>query len=468
MNNLAKAAYAAWRSAEEISRQHEVVQARAYFDGDKMPIPSVKIMNALGMETADDVKRRMNIIRIIVSAITERLNVFDVEADNSELKAWAWRLWRDNRMAIQQDDVYHNAVNDGEAFVIVDWDAKNARARLTPHPRFTCGAAGGDEFGCKVFYENDDENQPVIRASKRWREELDNGDTRLRLTEYYPDRIEKYEDTGSGLVPLRDAEDVSWPLGWVNAKGEPLGVPVIHFSERSMRPYALDAFGTQDDIVNAVYDLLGSSRYSAFRIFVAMGWYPTTDGKPPAADGSNALGLKPGHVIGNGTKGPGEATFQAIEGASLSPHIDVVREFIFYAATVTDTPMYRFMVSGQIASADTLRQQDEPLIAKCVKRQARFGDAWDDALYMAREIDRTFGGKALPDGDIKVQWETARKIPETERIAAAKEKKLLGVPDEQIWSELGYSDAQIEGFKVMPSYASRQKLTSMGLTSQQG
>jgi hypothetical protein len=496
--NPAELAFAAWQADEEKYRQREVVTARAYYEGALVVWATERIKNLLGLQASADVKMKVNIIRPIVNALVERMAVkgFRVTVPTAEagddegrsdaavaVRAWAERVWKLNAMDIKQDDIAIDTANEGEAFVIVDWDERNTRPRFTPHPRYTdptvsSTQAGdgknpretgeGDGFGCKVFYENDDPNQGVIRASKRWREELGAGKSRLRLTEYYPDRIEKYLVEGPKLTPIRDEGDATWPLSWVDGAGEPLGVPVFHATAPDTRPGAIDAWGVQDAIVQAFIDLLAGNRIAAFRIFKAFGFYPTTDGLDPKADRSNWLNLEPGAIIGTRMKGPNDAAFEPIDGASPAAFLDTLDKLIYYAATTTDTPLSRFQMTGQVASEATQKEYKEPLMARIMRLQARIGAMWSQAFTMALKLERLYGDSSLAENAIfETQWQPLEKrsIEDLGKEAAA--KKASGVPEETIWREVwGYSEEQIAAMKREQSYMQRQAIAQMALGAQ--
>lgn len=496
--NPAELAFAAWQADEEKYRQREVVTARAYFEGALVVYATERIKNLLGLQASADVKLKLNIIRPIVNALVERMAVKgflatvptseagDDEAGSdaaSAARAWAERVWKLNALDIKQDDIAINTANEGEAFVVVDWDDKKRRPRFTPHPRYTdptiaSTQAGdtrnpretgeGDGFGCKVFYENDDPNQDVVRASKRWREELGGGKARLRLTEYYPDRIEKYQVEGPKLTPIKDEGDAAWPLPWVDGAGVPLGVPVFHATAPDMRPGAIDAWGVQDAIVQAFIDLLAGNRIAAFRIFKAFGFYPTTDGLDPKADRSNWLNLEPGAIVGTRSKGPQEAAFEPIDGASPAAFLDTLDKLIYYAATTTDTPLSRFQMTGQVASESTQKEYKEPLLARILRLQARIGAMWSQAFSMALKLERLYGDASLAENaTFEARWQPLEKrsIDDLQKEASA--KKASGVPEEMIWREVwGYSEEQIAGMKQEESYLQRQALVAGALGAQ--
>ncbi len=493
--NPTQLAFAEWQAAEELARQEEVVDARAYYEGAQITMTTDRIRNLLGLSSGAEVNLKLNVIRTVITAITERLAVKKIQAiatteqpgdvevgsDASQaLTAWAERVWRANRLDVKQDDVYTDATSDGESFVIVDWDTTGKYPRMLPHPRYTDTAAGsslsvdsdnirasgvGDGFGCKLFYVNDDPNQPVLRASKRWREELGNGKARMRLTEYYPDRIEKWDVSSGTPVAMQDKGDTAWPIPWVDANGRPLGVPVFVASEPDNRPHAIDAWPVQDAINNAFLDLMAGNRQSSFRIFKAFGWWPTTDGKAPAADRSNWAAIEPGLIIGDPKKGPNDASLEPIDGMSPEAFIKTLNELVQKAASVTDTPMSRFQITGQVAGADTQQEYKEPLYAKVEKRQLRYAQMWVDAFGMALKLERLYGQKDLAEAaEFEIVWKPAKPRQLGELVQEASAKKSSGVPEETIWAEVwGYTQQQIDAMKQTDSYKNRQAMTQASL-----
>ncbi len=497
--NPVQMAFASWQASEELARQREIVDARIYYEGAQLIQTTDRIRALLGLSAGAEVKLKLNIIRTVVTAITERMAVKKVgaiamtpvagddeaaSAATMKLAAWADRTWALNALDVIQDEVYTDAVNEGEGFIVVDWDDTGKRVRMLPHPRYTdtmarpttradgdvlrAGSGYGDGFGVKLFHENGDPNQPVIRASKRWREEMQNGQARLRLTEYYPGRIEKYIVNGAGVMPHQDDGDATWPLPWVDANGQPLGVPVFAATNPDRRPEALDAWPIQDAVNQALLDLMAGNRIAAFRIFKIFGFNLTTDGQQPKADRSNWASIEPGGIYGAPGKSPSEAGFDPIDGMSPEAFLKTLNELIQKAASVTDTPLSRFQITGQVAGADTQAEYKEPLYAKVERRQRRLGAMWVDAFQMALKLERLYGDASLSEqADFDVVWTPAKPRSVTELASEAAAKKASGVPEETIWREVwGYSEEQVKTMKAEESYAQRQALVAGALGAQ--
>ncbi len=471
--NQTELAYLDYLSDVEDARQRAIALARRYHDGDQDVYMTARVRQFLALN--DEVELRMNVCRQVVTAITERLLVagFDTgEAPDATgtkpLARWAWDTWQKNRMDAKQDDVHEGALRDGEYFVIVDWDAETSMARLTQHPRFVSVEAGGDGCGVRMIYPDDDDTQKPLYAVNQWTETIQTmmgTQSRMRRTLYYPDRIERYvynsgwiqyvEDDAAPDPGNGEASEPAWPTPWRYAAGNPLGIPVVHFKNKGMRCEAWDAIPLQDGLNKALIDCLATADVSAFQILFASGWMPTKDGQAPKEDGSNLLEIAPGQIIGS-TKP--EARLTPIEGADISKLIELTQQLVMWLAMITNTPLSRFISTKQVASSDTLKGQDEPLDNKVELRQTLFGNSWEDVMSMARRLENVFGIGGLDETlTFSTLWYRKRSLDELEK------KKKLGVPQEMIWSEMGYSPDQIEQMKAMPQYQAGLALMRMGI-----
>ncbi len=451
-------AFAHWQYEDEVERQREIVKARNYHDGEQPTYLTERAETMLGVtDSGDDFC--LNVTRGVVEAVTERLLVAGFQCTDEASAQWAWATWQTDRVDGKQNEIHETAVRDGEGFVIVDWSTTEQRVRFLPHQRYTDPTVQGTGEGCKATYQNDDPHQPLLFASKRWVESLGSGNARQRLTIYYPDRIEKYVIAGAGVwtpidgVTLAAEGDTAWPLPWVRSDGTPRGIPVIHFRNPGLRQEAYDALPMQNAVNKALIDLLIAGDVTAFRIFVARGFIPTTDGQAPKEDQSNWLILEPGQIVGT-TKNANETAFSAIDGAPLDPLLNLLEKLVLWQAIITRTPVSRYQFSGQVASADTLKQQIESLLAKVDLRQILFGDAWEDALTMARQLQNDFGGGvdgALLDEAAPFQalWKSAEKRDRLQELQGYQiEKDALEVPVETLWAKAGYQPDEIVQMKA--------------------
>lgn len=453
----------------ENERQAEIVRARLYHSGEHPTFLTDRMRQFLAVNDSTT-KFNMNVTRGVVEAVTERLIVSTVTSLDKALAEWAWLTWQANKMSARQFDVYEQAVRDGECFVIVDWDDANARARWTPHPRYVSVDNDGDGFGCIMVYPDNDLNQPPRYAVKIWteqvRDEKDEITYLQRATLYYPERVERYY-YASGWAPLTEPGK-PWPQPWTDGAGEPLGIPVVHFQNTGLRCEAWDAIPLQDGVNKSLIDLLAAADATGFPIYKALGFVPTTDGKPLASDASNALTIEPGTLIGT-TKSKAEADVDVIQPGNLTPLMELTQQLVMWLAVISNTPLSRFVSSKQVAAEGTLKQQSEPLIAKVEKKQELFADAWEACLDISRRLAITFGKQPLdPAADLEVAWKPIEKRAQADLNEEWKAKRESGVPQEQLWSEMGYTREQIETMKAMPETMARMALMQTGLGGANG
>ena len=456
MANLAEHAFAHWEYDEELERQREIVRAREYHEGEQRTLLTPRLREFLNLSyEQDDDDFNLNVTRGVIEAVSERLLVAGFKCPDEASQAFAWQVWQNDRVYSKANEVHENTLVDGESFVIIDVDPVSQSVSFIPHKRYTDAQVDGENEGCKAHYRNGDYNQPLESVSKRWVEWLGNGQARQRLTVYYPDRIEKYEMRGEQFTPIAPdtmaAEgDTVWPLPWMGSDGKPLGIPVAHFRNPQCRPEAADAESMQNAINKTLIDLLAAGDVTAFRIFVAFGFIPTTDGKPLADDGSNAMQIAPGQIVGS-SKSPSDASFNAIDGAPLDSLIGALQQFVYYNAIVTRTPLSRYQFSAQVASADTIKQQNESLLAKIALRHTLFGDAWEDALTIARRLANQFLGAGLDESaQFQIQWQDPQTRDRLQELQALQiEKDSLEVPLAMLWAKAGYRPDEIEEMMSM-------------------
>lgn len=474
-------AYAGWLAEEEKRRQQAVVLARLYYAGEHDVPLTDRQKEFLGFQDSGHERFALNYCKTVVSAVCERMIVkgfspaASTKAVGEAFADWAWQVWQANRMDGLQDRVHQRTVRDGEYFIFVDWDEAEKRPVMVPHPRYTDPQLEGTGFGCKAHYPDGDPDRAMRFASKRWTEtikdERGRRQTRQRMTLYYPERVEKYilttEDMEAGWAPYGEEDGGRWPLPWVDGQGRALGIPVIHFRNNpDLRTELWDAIPVQDALNKTALDILATADATGFRMLVALGFYPTTDGNPPESDGSNYLSVHPGCWLGT-TKPRGEADVFPLEAADLRPMVDLLLEFILDLARVTDTPISRFQPTRQIAAEGTLKQQEEPLLAKVRNRQVSFGNSWEDALYMGRRLANVFGGAGMDEtAQLSALWEPAETRDEKqymEMLAIKRDK--LGVPLMQIWREAGYSQEEIDEMMESDEYQARTAMLRMGMTA---
>ena len=431
----------------QLKHYKSIVIARNYHDGRQNVELTTRLQEFLG-EGFGSVEFRLNLVRSVVTSMSEKLSVDGFDSEDKAKIEWAKATWEANNMDSVQDDVYEAALSESAHYIIVDWPDKNRKyARWIPQQQFTPMEAGGDDSGCFLKYPEDDPHQEPEYGVKYWVEYMEDerGNKVLtqRKTLYYPDKIAKYRRGKRGdWEAYQDEGDEEWPIPWVDSLGDPLGIALIPFYNGQLRPEALDGIPVQDAVNKIMLDLLSTEDMTAYRVFVALGFIPTTDGLELKSDLSNALTIKPGIVIGT-TKSKTEADMKAIEPADLKPITDSLQQLIVWMALVTDTPVTRFITTKLVSSDETLKQQEQPLIAKVENRQKLFGLGFKRCFELSLKLSSEYAPEDTPDSEkpLSLVWRSAKSLKD--RLEELTLKKGLGVPNEQIWTELGYSQDKI-------------------------
>lgn len=436
--------YAAWLAEQELRRQRNMQTVRNYYAGEQSVRLTPRQKQYLGQASGG--RFVDNACREVVDAVVDRLLINGFTSSDAELATWLGELHTSlRRLSVVTAELHKRAVRDGEAFLLVTWDDRGLQ--LTPQHRFIDGQAGGDGNGMQAVYPDGDTSQPMRYAAKRWTGTVVNGkgqtEARPRMTLYFPERVEKYiRETSdeSGWRPYQEPGDAAWPIPWVDRAGAPLGIAATHFRNPDTRSELWDAIPLQDALNKLLIDTLAGADTSGFRLLFAHGFVPTTDGKEPAADGGNLLALAPGSIIS--TKAA-DAGLEAIPPGDLGQLLAAYDRIVVRLATVTRTPISR--LTGQVQAAETLKEQKEPLLAKVRVRQELFGEGWEQVLRLAVGLANAFGGQMLArTAPVEVTWLPAETRDEKAELEALALKQGMGVPEEQLWREMGYTEDEID------------------------
>lgn len=447
--------------SDTLSEQSQILLARAYHNGVQ-PIHLTERQKEF-LDIHSDNQFCLNLIRTVVNAVRDELEVIGFQTsendkDGNTQAKWFWDLWTKNKMDSRQGRNHEAILRDRESFIILDWEADTKVLSMIFHERYISPKANaweglwtglqqetkdvmtGNGQGVFVIYQNDDIDQPMIAAVQQWYEAEKE---RVRRTVYYDDRIERFFFDKTEWVQLEENPKQDW----TTTDGKPIGIPVIHFYNPGMLPEAWDAIPPQDAINKTWVDVLAIGDSAAMPLLVVLGLYPTVDGKEPAEDGSNVWKWGPGEIIGNKNVKAGDGSIDKMEGSDPTPLMNTMKDQVVFLAQITDTPVSRFLTTGQIASAETLKEQEQGLKKKAKNKRVVFGDAYEQVMFMARRIFNALGGGKMDETvSISTVWKDVSSADEILQETNA------GIPQEVAWSKFGYTDKQIQAIKDTPAY----------------
>tara|TARA_Y100000310_G_scaffold287691_1_gene312756 strand:- start:1464 stop:2441 length:978 start_codon:yes stop_codon:yes gene_type:complete len=295
-------------------------------------------------------------------------------------------------------------------------------------------------------------------VSKKWMQRGMAGDEpETRLNIYYPDRVEKYVARGGVWAKHEDDLDEAWPVPWLDKAGEPLGIPMIHFRNRPMG----GDFG-QSEIINVIpmQDLLNKSLIDLTMILDTLAFpqrYTLN-----VNHNSSRLEIMPGSVAEFHSEYDGGSVGQW-QAASVDGPLKAIESLVQHIAGTTRTPQHLFQIMGGAPSGEALKTAESGLVNKAQQRMVNFGNAWEDCLTMALNIQAAFGTSitVMEDAMLEATWDDPETRNEQAHMEALKSKAELGVSKHQIFRELGYSQEEIDQMDEDGSIE-RQQETNIG------
>lgn len=397
-------AYLEWVYNQDMAYAEQIVEYREYYDGDNESMLTDRQREYLQVNT--DIEFRINGMAIPVDIQSERLRVigFDVVGEDSETNPQAgdagilWEWWQRNRLDGGQLPLHKAAARDGDTFAIVGWDAE------TKQPTIHHEQAWDGSSGVIMRYRSDDRTRPAF-AIKRWVVESGGDAGKVAyMTVYTPGAIGNYVGTSGGRSWRELPDDAGvWPIPWVNpSTGEPLGIPVFHCDNNSDGTgYGLselhNLIGPQNALDKSVLDELAVADGAGFPVRYAFG-----------------ITVPDGTVIGPATflsTNEADGNMGQLPAADVSAVSALVEKWITRIAQLSRTPLSFFQITGQVASADTQKAGDSPLVSKVRSRATGYGNFWEDVFYMCRKLHNTFAGGVVYDElIISTVWDSFESV----------------------------------------------------------
>lgn len=405
-----------------------------YYDGEhktQLTERERRYLEASGLRFAE------NFCETIIDIATERMNVLGFDTgENESLAEHLDDTWQRNRMDAKQSVIFNQALVKGDAFVIVDLDAQR-RARFTWNP--------SDRV--KVCYSDDSDEAEY--AVKVWNTSAisfvnPRGRRITRMNLYYPDRIERYftvasSDDGTNTwmryVDLDPTFNLptGWPIPWVDAAGEPLGIPVVHFKNkpRGNRYGRSDLRGVipqQDALNKMVLDL--------FNVQDQQGW-PQRWASGVTAETSLEVAI--GEFLSTTAEA---ASFGQFDAADPRPILESITSNLQRMATRARVPLHLLMITGTLPTGESLKTAEAPLIKKVEDCNVDNGNCLEDMNVLGLKFELAFGSPGVsfdPETDIiTTRWDDPQSRNETGFLADLLTKQELGISKDTTIREAGY------------------------------
>lgn len=413
-------------------RRGRYVLAQDYYDGrHRLTFATERFRSAFGHLFR---AYALNLSATVVDVIADRLTIVGWSApDNPEASSpEAQALWERELMSVRHGRVHRDVLVQGDAYQSV-WQDQAGQVRIYDEDvtqvvgRYTPGDPSRLAYAVKAWCEN----------------------KRVRVTVYYPDRLERYvtrRDTenipekAGFLIPLRPSDvppgadsrpEVPNPWGvvpmfhWANNAGsDGLGRSELH-----------DVIPPQDALNKSVADLLVTAESHSLPLRYLIGVEEDID---PRTGRSRPLFEEARNRVVTLPKGaePGQW-----DPSNLAALIDVKREHAADVSAVSGVPLHLIMGVRNATdwpSGQALRVAESRLTSKAADRRDEWGPTWADMMALAL---RMYAGETNP---VRSLWAPVETPPtDLERAQAMAAKIAAGIPRSQAWREAGYSEAQI-------------------------
>lgn len=364
---------------------------------------------------------RENLCPAVVDVFAERLQAdrWDGIPDDEALERSMRRL---------MDEVHRAALLYGDAFVLVWPD-------MEPRPW------AHDPRSMTVQMDSDDPHKVALAVQLwrlpdgRWRVNVYGDMLVMRLISPSKDlpqtleRYKEYDEDGADAV-------VEHTFG---------ACPVVRFSNdydtytQSGRSVLADVVPLQNMLNKTLADMLIASEFHALPLRVLTGVQPVYD---PTTGKSNIETFDPKNDRFMFFGGTDTRAF-SLPAGDLKMIADMTDAIALKVARVTGCPLhYLLLGTGGFPSGEALRTAESRLIASVRDLQ----DAWTEPWQEVAALLGYDGAKPV--------WSDPARLTESERLERAAQKKALGLPQREVYVEMGYDEEQADAL-----YAARQAET---------
>lgn len=437
VGELWEAEITAWGQKVKLYRDYAGGNHRA-----KMTREMKELLRISGSETD---QFNANYCETVVQTEADRLTVAAIAGSDDIASKWSAELLQWNRFDGLQMDVHEASLRDGMTFVMVAYDNEAQQAILAHE------LAWDGDVGLIPVYDRT--NKQMVAAVKVWHE---GGYRRVNI--YYPDRVEKFRVSKTGSAMEAAAAE---PAVWADNQNKAVGVPIIAFRNRARAgswqgiSELASVIPLQDALNRTLVSMVMTGELTAFQIPYIIG------AKPPAK-------LTPGMIIAlgeDGVKNDQKVEIGVLEQGQLVPFISQAQFLIDQIGTVSRTPLPEFM-GGEVESGEALKQREVGLLGKVKRFQVKGGNAWENVLALAAQVQAAFGTKKPPTSKRwNTTWEEATIRNNREVIDnAVKVREAVGEKEflRLIAPVYGWDEAKIEAILAYKAIEQAQALAAMG------
>jgi len=360
----------------------------------------------------EDVKRlalmsRVNILDIVIAAVSQTLYVDGYRQENQGDEAPAWAVWQANKLDAEQSGVHDAALAYGASYVTVL--PGNPTPVIKGHsPRFMT-----------ALLEDDPDWQI-------WG---------LEATPYSNEWTFRLFDAVN--VYTLSSDSLGGNLQVIGTQRHNIGVtPIVRFRNKidldgDNRGEIEPLMQIQDQVDHTTFGLKVAEHFGAFRQRYIIGWLAESE--------EQALKVSAQRIL-TFDDAPGDIQVGEFGQTSLDGYLDSRESAIRYASVIAQVPPHYLLGQMVNLSAEALVASEASLMRKSRQRQHSFGESWEQVLALAGRV----GGYETSD-TAQVRWADTESRAFSATVDALTKLHSLGVPIELILERIpGFTQQDVE------------------------
>ena len=389
-----------------------------YYDGDQPLVYNSERLREIF--SGLDARFIENWCAVVVDAVLDRIEMQVPRASDEALNETLDELW-DSALETDVVGVHEDVCVTGESFVIV-WPSKD-------DPQFVDVFHNDSRL---VFVEYELDNPRKMRFAAKWWRESD----RVRLTLFYPDRLEYYASKKSteDIVSANAFDPYVDEEAGDSVAPNPFGrIPVFHFRTSARKPKSqlVNILDIQDAINKLLSDMMIAAEFGASpqRYVISHAGLDDTLKIAP-----NTIWDLPASLEGQATTA---GQFQA---SDLGNYLNAISALSMFIGISTRTPRHYFFLQGGDPSGDALITMEAPLEKKVSRLTQSLQRTWREVVAFYLELK----GTRLKATELIVDFDSFRTVQPGTQAAIRKTGKDTGIPLRTLLRIEGWDDADFK------------------------
>jgi len=362
-----------------------------------------------------DARFTENWCAVVVDSVLDRMelrtpNISGDMAGTAHLS----QLWEETGLVDDEYAIHEDVAVTGESFVIA-WPDDDDIPQAFHNDARLCHA------------EYDSENPRRLRFAAKWWQ-ADGG--LVRLTLYYPDRLEYYVSKRAYQAGEEPSAKAFEPFGDEPVAVNPYGqIPVFHFlsNRRKVKSQLANAWPVQDMVNKVLSDMMVAAEFGAFpqRYVISMA-------------GVKGLKAAPNSIwdLVAGEDGMQPTTAGQFPAMPLSNYLEAINKLTADIGIITRTPRHYFFVQGGDPSGEALIAMEAPLNKKVERLAAALEPTWRDLAAFLLALD----GMAARSQDIVAEYMPGATVQPRTQAEIRKLNVEAGIPIDNLLRDEGWTE----------------------------